>query len=183
MVDILDDVIGNVISELKSLEMWDNTLIIFMSDNGGEKHIGDNFPLCGNKNMLWEGGTRSPTFITGGYLKDSMKSKIIENEIIHVTDWYATILGILDENFVSKQDIRIAQKSEQLNDNYFGEIDGINQWPFINDETDGKSLRSEFLYNIDPNLCVTTYVNLCFFQIVVIYLYFCIFVFLCFCLK
>ena len=156
MVDILDDVIGNVVESIHELGMWENTLIIFMSDNGGETQHGDNTPLCGNKNMLWEGGVRSPTFIAGGYLTDTMNGKMIKNELIHVTDWYPTIISMLgNTEYIDKQNNVLSTLAIDSNDEYIGAIDGINQWSFLNGETNDKSLRNEVLYNIDPNLCVT----------------------------
>ena len=47
-VTLLDEAIGNITSKLKELDMLDNTLIFFTSDNGGAVYTaGRNFPLRG----------------------------------------------------------------------------------------------------------------------------------------
>jgi arylsulfatase A-like enzyme len=47
-VSMLDETIGNITSKLKELDMLDNTLIFFTSDNGGAVYTaGRNFPLRG----------------------------------------------------------------------------------------------------------------------------------------
>ena len=63
MASILDDGVRNVTDALKREGMWESTLLIFVSDNGGptngnEGTASNNFPMRGGKNTLWEGGTR-----------------------------------------------------------------------------------------------------------------------------
>ena len=48
-----------LIAGLKERGMYENTLILFMSDNGG-MGVGDNSPLRGKKSSVWEGGIRMP---------------------------------------------------------------------------------------------------------------------------
>lgn len=61
-VAILDEAIGNITQALKDTGMWDNTVIIFSSDNGGmvppAGGVGCNYPLRGGKITVWEGGTQ-----------------------------------------------------------------------------------------------------------------------------
>ena len=67
MISAVDDGVGRLLHELDELGIADDTLIFFLSDNGGklpkrpgEKHVADNAPLRGGKGELYEGGVRVP---------------------------------------------------------------------------------------------------------------------------
>lgn len=66
MIKQLDDAIGRLLDELEELDLENNTLVIFLSDNGGATytHATDNGPLRGGKITDFEGGIRVPFFMS-----------------------------------------------------------------------------------------------------------------------
>ncbi|XP_071831480.1 arylsulfatase J-like isoform X2 [Apostichopus japonicus] len=132
MVAALDDSVGNVTAYLKEAGLYDNTIIIFTTDNGGPAHgfdgnYANNFPLRGVKHTLWEGGVRGTSFVHSPLIN---KKGRISDKLLHVTDFYPTILKLAGGNI-----------SE---DTY----DGFDIWDTISN--DSPSPRREILLNIDP---------------------------------
>lgn len=80
MVEKVDENVGKVFQTLETLGELDNTLIIYLSDNGAASHLGDlmNVPYYGCKALMWEGGTKThciahwPKVITPGTITESM---------------------------------------------------------------------------------------------------------------
>lgn len=58
-VTCMDAAIGELLDALKKHGLEKNTLVVFMSDNGGSGN-GGNAPLKGAKSTMWEGGLRVP---------------------------------------------------------------------------------------------------------------------------
>ena len=67
MVEAMDEAVGKVIKKLKEQGVYENTIIMFFSDNGGlstsEGHPTANLPLRAGKGWLYEGGIREPLII------------------------------------------------------------------------------------------------------------------------
>jgi len=105
-VSHMDDGIGQVIAALERTGQRENTIIVFLSENGGQENwnapqteyngryaphtrLGDNTPLRGWKATLYDGGVRVPALVNwpgviaaGGEVA----------EPTHMTDWAATLL-------------------------------------------------------------------------------------------
>jgi len=63
MIEELDRQIGRVLQALDANGLTENTMVIFTSDNGGER-FADTWPFTGKKTELLEGGLRIPTVIS-----------------------------------------------------------------------------------------------------------------------
>ncbi len=60
----LDAAVGKLVETLKETNQLENTIVIFLSDNGGTNHeLDNNFPFFGAKNELYEGSYRTPLVI------------------------------------------------------------------------------------------------------------------------
>jgi arylsulfatase A-like enzyme len=65
MLQHLDDGVGDVVGKLKQEGLFDNTILFFLTDNGGAKAMNaDNTPLRGFKASLDEGGIRTPFIVS-----------------------------------------------------------------------------------------------------------------------
>jgi arylsulfatase B len=96
---ILDEGVANVTRALKQAGIYDNTLLVFSSDNGGwiqNNYGGNNYPLRGGKVSDFEGGVRAAAFVAGGYLEKEAPHRVGTRSdlLIHLVDWYATLVGL-----------------------------------------------------------------------------------------
>ena len=65
MLKHLDAGVGRVVETLKKEGVWENTLLFFLTDNGGSKAMhANNTPLRGFKQWNYEGGIRTPFVVT-----------------------------------------------------------------------------------------------------------------------
>lgn len=101
MVEKIDENVGKLIQALKDSGEYDNTLIIYFSDNGAAAHIGDlmNSPYKGVKALLWEGGARAHAIASW---PKRIEPGSISNDVIWVGDVFPTLLEITNTDFPEK---------------------------------------------------------------------------------
>mmetsp|Transcript_13173 Transcript_13173/g.25572 ORF Transcript_13173/g.25572 Transcript_13173/m.25572 type:complete len:552 (+) Transcript_13173:81-1736(+) len=147
MASKLDSSMSQLVSLLKAKGMWDNTLIWVVSDNGGMTHWAEafpasassNFPLRGGKTTLFEGGVRSVSFLSGGFLPKHVLGQKRE-ELLHAVDVLPTftyLAGVDSSN---------------------SSLDGFNFWPTLvnsssssSSSSSAVSLRTDLPLNIAVN--------------------------------
>jgi arylsulfatase A-like enzyme len=91
MIKAMDSAVGKVLDTLDELELADDTIVIFTSDNGPYGDISSARPLRGSKGMFYEGGIREPLFIRwSGRVKPGGTSEVP----VHQVDLLPTLASI-----------------------------------------------------------------------------------------
>jgi arylsulfatase A-like enzyme len=113
-ITAMDAQIGRVVAALDTKGLRDNTLIVFMSDNGGTRNAMftgaiadvsrikipcDNGPYREGKGTVYEGGTRVVAFANW---PDHIKAGSMVNEMMHVVDMYPTLVGLGGANSTNR---------------------------------------------------------------------------------
>ena len=125
MIDSLDQSVGRIREELKKLKIADNTLVIFVSDNGGRVPTTSNLPLRVGKGSAYEGGVRVPLIV---YWPGITKpGSVCETPVISM-DLYPTIMSI----------VGISEGAKNA-------VDGVSLVPLL--RGDGKLKRDELFWH------------------------------------
>ena len=88
MVQAMDLQIGRVLQTLDANGLADNTIVIFTSDNGGER-FSDSWPFTGIKTELLEGGLRVPGLICW---PSRIPAGHVSDQVAITMDWFPTLL-------------------------------------------------------------------------------------------
>jgi arylsulfatase A-like enzyme len=119
----LDEAVGSVMQEVDKAGLKDETIFLFLSDNGGSGN-GGNAPLKGGKSTMWEGGLRVP-FIA------RWPGKLPEGK---VTDEFLTSLELVP----TLLSVAGAEPPQGV------KLDGFDMMPVL--RGDGKSPRQEMFW-------------------------------------
>ena len=92
----MDTGIGKVVDALKAAGMYENSVIVFTTDNGGSgdptlKVQSSNFPLRDAKESLYEGGVRGVGWVHSPFL---CRRGLTNKKMMFITDWFTTLLSV-----------------------------------------------------------------------------------------
>lgn len=105
MIESLDYEVGRLLTSIPQ-EVLDNTVIIFLGDNGTPGNIIQGFPKRRGKNTLYQGGIHVPLIVSG---KGVSRINETEDAMVNVSDFYATIAQIAQPD---------ALPNNHINDSY-----------------------------------------------------------------
>jgi arylsulfatase A-like enzyme len=126
MVSAVDDGVGQVLSKLEELNLVENTIIVFLSDNGGPENSNgsDNGVLRGQKSDLFDGGIRVPFAMQW---PAKIKAGTIYDHPVISLDIFATVIAQANSPIQTKHP-----------------LDGVNLIPYLTGEK--KDAPHEYLF-------------------------------------
>ncbi|MBG7630533.1 MAG: sulfatase-like hydrolase/transferase [Bacteroidetes bacterium] len=170
MIKNVDDNVKRIVDLLKQKNQYENTLFIFLSDNGGVKLIADNGVLRGNKSSQYEGGLRVPFFMTW---KNNVPTNNTYNKQVISLDLTTTFIKAAggDLNDVKYEDldgkdlVTVANNTTNtLHDNLFWRkldiwaivSDGTNKIIFNDNHNFSPAMVDTVSYNLSTDISETT---------------------------
>lgn len=116
LIEGMDKSLGDLLDKLEELGVAENTLIIFLGDNGGDAPLGgaaaygSSAPLKGKKGSEYEGGVRVPFIVSWAHPKADnqfqkrypIAQKAIQTQMGTVMDLYPTVLSVAGVNAPKK---------------------------------------------------------------------------------
>jgi|ETNmetMinimDraft_35_1059890.scaffolds.fasta_scaffold03237_4 arylsulfatase A-like enzyme len=123
MIERMDTSIGQILDLLDELDLAENTVVIFYSDNGGFLELQSQVPLRGGKAMIFDGGLRVPLAIRWPGLT---KANTESTSLVTSDDFFPTFAEMLD--------------------NAPGDIDGVSLMPTFKGESIRKNGALFFHY-------------------------------------
>lgn len=133
MAAALDWAVGALVDGLKDAGHYENTIVVYTSDNGAQPgQGGTNNPLRGWKTQLYEGGIKVPGFVHSPLLPAAAKGTV-HHGLFHVSDWLPTIV----------RSIAGGSTARNL------PLDGVDIWAAIMGGPAVPSPRTELLINLN----------------------------------
>ena len=141
----MDKMMGALVDALKKRDMYENTLIVFASDNGGGTNLEEassNYPLKGGKGSDWEGAVRTNAFVSGGFVPPDKRDGTFHG-VIHIADWYATLCSIAGVDYYDFAAAEVNKDRSAKGLPLLHPVDGRPQWSNI---LSGTNARSDTLF-------------------------------------
>lgn len=165
MVTCMDRGIGSVLQTLKDLQLEENTLVLFLSDNGADVGSGGGTSgeLNGHKFLEYDGGVRSPAIIRW---PAKIKSQEAINQLTGFVDVFPTVCEIVapdkkpDIDFDGISVLKVLEgKSENINRTFYLGCGALieNDWKIIRSGHNPKmELSNDVIFNVVQDPCEKT---------------------------
>ena len=140
-----DAMVGQLLDKLEELDIVDNTIVMYSTDNGAETFTwpdGGTTMFKGEKNTQWEGGFRVPTAIRWPGV---IEPGTVINEIASHEDMLPTLMSAVGEPDITER--LLEGGVEAIGRTYNVHLDGYDLLPALKGEADWP--REEFLYWTD----------------------------------
>ena len=143
MLTAADESISTVVDAMRAKGLWNETLVIYTTDNGGPTSVcgvqGSTNRARGGKCSVWQGGTTGDAFLSGPALSSWQQSKrtarntqsketkgkhVIYPHIFHAVDWLPTLAALTGARLDGKP------------------LDGVSQWDSL--------IQPDFSYSQQP---------------------------------
>ncbi len=152
MVVSMDEQVGRVMKALDDIGAADNTIVVFTSDNGGER-FSDVWPFTGKKGHLLEGGLRVPAIVRW---PRELGRRVVSQQVAMSMDWMPTFLEAAGVEQPDLDGVSILASLKSGDDafertvcwrflNFDQAACRIGKWKYL------KILENEFLFDLDAD--------------------------------
>ena len=150
-----DEMVGEMLDQLDTLKVADNTIVFYSTDNGVHFNTWPDAgitPFRGEKNSNWEGAYRVPAFVRWPGKFEAGRTL---NGVVTHQEWLPTLLTAAGEPDIVEK----LKEGHQVGDKTFHvHIDGSNILPYLTGEVD-ESPRNWFFYTNDDGQVVAIRIN------------------------
>jgi len=149
-----DGHVGELLQLLDDLDITDNTIVMYSTDNGPHSNTWPDAgltPFRSEKNTNWEGAYRVPAFVRW---PNKIKAGSISNDLVHHMDWLPTFLAIAGDNQIKDKLLKgykVGKKKFKVH------LDGYNLLPYLLGEEKESPRKSFFYFTDDGDLACLRY--------------------------
>lgn len=146
--------VGKFLNLLDELNITDNTIVVYSTDNGPHKNTWPDAglnPYRGEKNTNWEGGWRVPLMMRW---PNKIEANSISNEIISGMDFLPTFLAAAGDDKVKEkllEGYKVGKKKFKVH------LDGYNMLPYLTGKEEKGRRHEIFYFSDDGDLTALRY--------------------------
>ena len=144
-----DNHVGKLLDHLDKLDIADNTIVLYTTDNGPHKNTWPDAglsPFRNEKNSNWEGAFRVPCAIRW---PEKIKAGGVSNEIVSGLDWLPTLMAAVGEDDIKS---KLLTGHQAAGKTFKVHLDGYNILPHLTGKAEKSPRESFFYFNDDGQL-------------------------------